>query len=72
MRQLNDTTDIIDIELAHMEHDKYIAEQLLILLREHKENCHAPDCGISLGSFKPLYESLVGREIKASELYCFT
>ena len=54
-----------------IDHYRLLARQLLLLLKSHKETCKIPDCGISVGSFQGLYESLVGRTINADERYYF-
>ena len=50
-----------------MEKDISLAQQLLQLLKEHKESCNSPDCGISLSQFRPLYEDLIGRKSNEEE-----
>jgi len=43
------------------------AINLLNLVKYHKENCHSPDCNISLILVKPIYEMLVDRDLTEEE-----
>jgi len=50
---------------------KLIAEMLLKLILEHKENCDKHDCEINIYLFKEIFEDLAGREATSEELKIF-
>lgn len=46
-------------------------QMLLQLLKEHKDNCNNPKCGISVYLFLDIYEKIVGRKVKTNDLKIF-
>ena len=48
-------------------HKQLLAMQLLRLIEQHNEDCNIPDCGISVSSFRLVYEEWVGRKCTKEE-----
>lgn len=46
-------------------------QMLLQLLKEHKERCNDPSCGISVYLFLDVYEKIVGRKCNPEDLKIF-
>lgn len=53
------------------EYNEYVAAQLLILLKEHKDSCKSSTCSVSLGSFRLTYEKLMNRAVTEEELVTY-
>lgn len=51
--------------------NELLAEQLLKLLREHKDKCNDPDCGVSTFMWLEEFKRLSGREPTKEEFKVF-
>ncbi len=53
--------------MEYITQKQLLAMNLLNLAKHHKETCNSPDCGVSLSSFRAIYEEWLGRECTEEE-----